>query len=185
MSLKNLSNQISKTLEEISRLFGEAQKINGLTCPNGCGKCCFKTDIYCAPYELLPMALYLTETNRATSFLEKAELHKNDRCVLFQVDHEEKGLGHCTEYRHRPFICRVFGVSARKDKYSVYDYSICKMIKERHGDSVNILQGVPLMAEWKKKLEALDPHLLEKEIPINQALGVILEKILLLEKFSN
>jgi Fe-S-cluster containining protein len=121
----------------------------------------------------------------ADKILEKAHTHYNERCVLLMVSHEENGLGQCLEYKFRPLICRVFGVAARKNKYGEPDLSICSVLKQIYPVALDVRGSkIPFIEIWKKKLESLDPRLTEKEIPINQALIIILEKILLIKSFE-
>jgi hypothetical protein len=72
-----LKNLIHNQLEETAKVFSDFQNETTLICPNGCGKCCFKPNILCAPYELYPLANHLIENNLAEYFLEKLN-EKND-----------------------------------------------------------------------------------------------------------
>jgi len=181
MISRELSDSIKLKYDEISKVFGDFQQKSALTCPPGCGKCCFKPDISCTPYELLPMALHLLDQGRAERVLEKALENIHERCLFLQISDESAGKARCSEYDYRPFICRAFGVSARNGKKGV-DYSICRELKKNDlftPDFGHVDEDLPYIEVWKKRLETLDPKLLEKEIPINQSLAVILEKVLL------
>lgn len=181
MISRELSHSIQLKFDEISKVFGDFQSNSGLTCPSECGKCCFKPDISCAPYELLPMALHLLDIRQAESVLETALMNLDSRCLFLQITDEQNGKARCREYQHRPFICRAFGVSARRGKRGT-EYSICRELKSNNDYTPNfshIDEDVPYIEVWKKRLESLDPKLLEKEIPINQALAIVLEKVLL------
>lgn len=172
-------------LEIVASVFGTFQKKSKLNCPSECGNCCFKPDISCTPYELLPLAFHLAENDLAESILEKARSQSSDRCIFLKVVDEEKGHGQCLEYKFRPYVCRVFGVAARKNKYGNADLSICSKLKEMYEHDLDVSsEEVPHIEKWKANLESLDPHLTEKEIPINQALIVILEKVLLVKSFE-
>ncbi len=187
MTIEELSHSISISLDEVSKAFSEFQHKSKLPCPEDCIKCCVKPDISCAPYELLPLALYLLKNNKAELFLDKVAQAQNDRCILLEVSDEAKGMGRCSEYQFRPFICRAFGISARHGKNNKIDYSICRVLKENDHITKEITfaeEEIPFIEIWKKKLEALDPHLSEKEIPINQGLAIILEKVLLWDSFQ-
>lgn len=186
MISRELAQTILKHLEEVSQVFGDFQKMGQLHCPPSCGKCCFNPEISCAPYELLPLALHLLGSNRAEEMLELAQTNLNTKCILLQVLDEEKGNGRCSDYAFRPFICRAFGVSARHGKKGT-DYSICRVLKSNDSftpDFNHIDEDIPYIEVWKKRIEAIDPKLLEREIPINQALAVILEKVLLWDTFQ-
>lgn len=181
MISRELAKSIQLKFEETSKVFGDFQRKTNLNCPQGCGKCCFKPDICCAPYELLPMALHLLDNGNAESMLERARENINQRCLFLNVSNEQKGMASCTEYKHRPFICRAFGLSARHGKRG-NEISVCPTLKSSEDfNSENSFSedDIPFIEVWKKRLESLDPSLHEKEIPINEALAIILEKVLL------
>lgn len=134
---------------------------------------------------MLPLALHLFENNLAETFLENALEHSEDRCILLSIIDEEKGLGSCSKYEFRPFVCRVFGIAGRTGKRGQIEYSICALLKENIADTItNDHSNIPFIENWKRKLEVVDPKLTEKEIPINQALALVLEKILLMKSFE-
>lgn len=188
MNSRELSLSILEKLKEISTVFGKAQSQIGLTCPASCSKCCFKSDISCAPIELLPMAYHLYDSGKAEEFLLKAQKHKANHCFFLDVHDELSGKGRCGQYEHRPFICRAFGLSARHGKNETTDYSLCKTLQARVLSEENIqLNGmdIPFMDSWKKELEAIHPEFLAKEMPIHESLALILEKLLLKESYQS
>lgn len=185
---QKLASQISEEFTLISKEFSSYQKISGLTCIEGCGKCCFKPDIYCSPLELLPMALDLLNRGEAQGVYDRCVGKEQERCILLKVDNEEKFQARCEEYTHRPLVCRTFGVSARHGKNGKVDFSICKTIKEEKEEEFKKLVAknhsaedptLPFIDTCKNRLATLDPRLLEEEFPVNQALKIILEKVLL------
>lgn len=183
---RELSEKIFQNLEKVSSVFSDFQNKSKLHCPPGCGQCCFKPYVSCSPYELLPLALSLLDSGRAESALESAYANKDKHCLLLNVTNAETGQGYCGEYQYRPFVCRAFGVSARHGKHGV-DYSICRVLKDSDTFSPDFgpnVEDIPFIEIWKKNLEALDPYLSDKEIPINQALIVILEKVLLWDSYQ-
>lgn len=189
---KNLAENIQKSFEEISEIFGQFQMTTGLHCREACGKCCFKPDIFCAPIELLPLGLKLIEEKRAEEILAQAISQVDQRCLLMNMTDEEKGLGRCSEYRFRPYVCRTFGVAARKDKYGLPDFSICKVIKEDYpAEHTQMLKDkfqeseLPYIELWRKKIDSLDPKFLDEQYPINKSLAIILEKLLLIESLRS
>lgn len=184
---RELAAVISRKLEDVSKAFGQAQKSSGLNCPEACAKCCLKADISCAPVELLPMAFHLIDQGRGEVMLEKARQHNLAHCLFLNVKDVVLGSGACSEYEHRPFICRAFGLSARHGKNEILEYSLCKTLRSKSVEE-NIelrTQEIPFIESWKKQLETLDPHFLEKEVPIHVALTALLEKLLLIESFKN
>ncbi len=131
------------------------------------------------------MALELLKSNQAADYLKLASQNINKKCVFLNITNEEKGFGFCREYKFRPFVCRIFGIASRLDKYNEKQLLICPTLKENNleNDLKNI-EELPLVELWKKKLEIIDPKLSEKELPINQALIFILEKVLFLEHLT-
>lgn len=187
MSGRELSIAINEKLQEVSAVFSEFQNTTGLLCPKECGRCCFKSDISCSPYELLPMAYDLIDKGCAEEVLLKAKNYSGKACVFLEISDEQSGTGRCSEYQFRPFICRAFGISARRGKYGQIEKSICKTLSEvqKMDSRINYADNeIPSIDSWKKNLESLDPNLLEVEVPINVGLVIILEKLLLIKSLS-
>ena len=184
-----LANKILNELEFIAKDFGSFQNQSKLHCPTECGKCCLKADLSCNPYELLPLALHLIEINQAETILKKAQNNLGKPCVLLDLKDESTGAGKCSQYEYRPFVCRAFGVAGRTSKNELVELSVCRELKlDAHfgSDEFKKLtsENVPLLEVYKKRLEALDPKLLEQEIPINEAIVFILEKVLLWKSYQ-
>lgn len=186
-----ITTAILGEFESISQKFSAFQNANSLSCPPGCGKCCFKADIYCAPIELLPLAMELLERGEAEAYLEKCQDIKEDRCLFLSVQDEKTGKGVCTEYKYRPLVCRTFGVAPRHDKNGLVNFSVCTTLKETNPESFAKLQKrdftdveIPFIDQSKNKLACLDPRLAEEEFPINESLAMILEKVLFYESFN-
>ncbi len=177
---------IKAELDKVGRVFGDYQNSVNLPCRSGCGKCCFKKDIFCTPIELLPLAIKLLDENRAEEVFDQCQKNLDLHCVLLKVKDEASGSGTCSEYEYRPFVCRTFAVAAKKNKYGAPEFSVCKIIKEDHGESfATLLQNtdnqIPYIELWKSRLNSLDPEFLEQEYPINKSLSMVLEKLLLIK----
>lgn len=185
---RELAAKISEEMKLVADDFGAAQLRSGLNCDSGCAKCCFKSDISCAPIELLPMAYHLINEGRAEDVLEKARLHNLNNCFFLEVHDAELGTGKCREYQHRPFICRAFGLLARHGKNQDIEYSLCKPLKKKLVDKSPthlVNKEIPFIDSWKKQIDSIDPNFLDKEVPIHTAMVAILEKLLLAESFKN
>lgn len=185
----HLAQNIHTELEASSRVFGDFQKHSKLQCPPECGKCCFKPDLSCNPYELIPLAFYLVEKNLAEDILERAKDNIGRPCVLLEMKDETSGKGRCGHYSYRPFVCRAFGVAGRVAKDESIELSVCRELKlDAHYQSSEFIrltsENVPLLEVFKKRLESIDPKLLEEEIPINEAIIFILEKVLLWKSYQ-
>ena len=166
----SLAHEIMKEFADISSEYSTFQNKNSLSCAAGCGKCCFKSDIYCAPVELLPMALDLLERGLAEETLEKCLEHKADHCMFMNITDLAAGKGQCTEYKFRPLVCRTFGVAGRHTKEGKINFSVCTTLKETNA---------------KNKLSCLDPQFLEEEFPINKSLAIVLDKLLLQHSYKD
>ncbi|MBC7429260.1 MAG: YkgJ family cysteine cluster protein [Bacteriovorax sp.] len=184
---KILGSRILVELNNVFEQFSAFQKKVELPCPSGCGKCCFKSDIYCAPIELLPMVLDMLERGEALSIYEKCGEFSADHCMFMEISDFNTGKGQCSEYQFRPLVCRTFGVAGRHDKNNNINYSVCTTLKEAHEGKYNQLisstlvdDEVMFIDDSKSRLSNLDPAFLEQEYPINVALFIMLEKILFL-----
>lgn len=191
---KILADAILAEFNLISDEFSSFQKSSKLNCYEGCGKCCFKPDIYCSPAELLPMAIELIERGLAERFLDEVDSIKNGRCVFLDVSDEENFKGSCKVYSYRPLTCRTFGVSLRHGKNNSIDLSVCKPLKEGRAQEYLELanqnfsdnnQPLPFIDTCKNRLTRIDPSLMEAEMPINDALKVILSKMLFYSEFRS
>lgn len=192
-NFEDLADSILREYGEISHTFSSFQKNNNLDCVSGCGKCCFKPDIYCSPIELLPLAMELLKRGEAQEVYEKCLTGEVERCYFLDVDNAEKYQGKCSEYQCRPLVCRTFGVSARHGKKDKVEFSVCKVIKEQKALEFqnmisklekNELKDMPFIDLAKNQLSTVDPRFLEKEYTINQSLKIMLEKVLLLAQYT-
>ena len=180
--------------ELISNEFSNFQKESNLQCLPGCGKCCFKPDVFCSPVELLPMALHLYQIGKAEDYLERSRLNQGFRCLFLNVANEAEFKGSCSKYEYRPLVCRTFGASARHVKNQKIEFSVCKILKEENSEDFKKLsqfqennseRQLPFIDLCKNRLIALDPKFLDEEFPINKSLSIMLEKILFLSQFWN
>jgi len=123
---------------------------------------------------------------------EKCKEHIEPRCIFMEIENRENGKGKCTEYNFRPLVCRIFGVAGRHDKNNKIIFSTCSTLKEIHPEKNENLNSqtfsnneVPFIELAKSRLETLDPAFSEKEYPINVALAMMLEKVMMSASFSD
>ncbi|MBA4054299.1 MAG: hypothetical protein C0490_06275 [Marivirga sp.] len=95
------------------------------------------------------------------------------------------GAGLCSEYKHRGLICRLFGYSARTNKYDKKELITCQIIKTEQAANVEytsagIAEGrdVPVMNQFYMQLHAIDFELTREFFPINEAIKRAIEVIL-------
>lgn len=174
---------VEEVFEKLDQEISAFQSWSGLHCAWGCGKCCFKPDIEATILEFLPFALYLYRENKAFVWLEK--LNGSDSSICMILNPTQGGAGLCSEYKHRGLICRLFGYSARTNKYARKELVTCQIIKTEQATSVErtsvgIEDGkeVPVMNQFYMQLHAIDFELTREFFPINEAIKRAIEVIL-------
>jgi Fe-S-cluster containining protein len=174
---------IESVFQDLDQEIAQLQAWSGLGCKNGCGKCCFKADIEATILEFLPFAQYLYLQNQAFEWLEK--IKTSDIAVCTILNPLQAGVGLCSQYKYRGLICRLFGFSARTNKYGQKELVTCQVIKEENSDRYHhaadqIKDGadVPVMNQFYMRLHAIDFELTREFFPINEAIKRALEVIL-------
>jgi uncharacterized protein len=159
------------------------QSWSSLHCKFGCGKCCFKADIEATALEFLPFAHHLYQTDQATDWLDKIE--SSDQAICHILNPTQAGVGLCSEYQYRGLICRLFGYSARVNKYGKKELVTCQIIKTEQKESFEKTEQkitedmpVPVMSNYYMQLHAIDPELARDFYPINMAIKKALEIVL-------
>lgn len=169
-------------LEQEIVLFKETTK---LSCVAGCGKCCTYPDVEASPLEFLPWAFHLFLNDEAEKTLQLLSKTNSSTCFIYKP---LAGLyqGRCSNYKYRGLICRLFGFAANTDKYGKLRLATCKIIKEGQHKKYNsteeaILKGlhVPVFTAYYMQLNQIDFHLGNLMLPINKALKMAIEEVLL------
>lgn len=182
-----LLSQKVQAIEEVFLLLDQEmskfQGWSGLTCKFGCGKCCTKADIEATVLEFLPFALHVYHLNQSAEWLAKLEQHSGSLCVFFEPT--KAGSGLCSEYPFRGLICRLFGFSARTNKYAKKEFISCQTIKTEQPDAYShtvagIAEGafVPVMNHYYMRLHAIDRDMTRDFYPINEAIKRAIEMVL-------
>lgn len=182
----SLSEKVQAIEELFAGLHQEMSDFHGwskLTCKTGCGTCCHKADIEATVLELLPFAAHIYLTNQTAAWLEKLEQSSSSVCVFF--DAGSKGGGFCSQYKYRTLICRLFGFSARTNKYARKEFVTCQTIKGEQGTEYAItIQGVeqggvvPVINNYYMRLASIDPGLARDFYPVNEAIRRAIETVL-------
>ena len=174
---------VEAVFEKLDQEISTFQSWSGLHCAWGCGKCCFKPDIEATILEFLPFALYLYKENKAFAWLEKLKESGSSICLI--LNPTQGGAGLCSEYKHRGLICRLFGYSARTNKYDKKELVTCQIIKTEQAVNVEytitgISDGreIPVMNQFYMQLHAIDFELTREFFPINEAIKRAIEVIL-------
>jgi uncharacterized protein len=183
MELEEKVLAVEKVFDALDADIAKFQQWSGLGCKWGCGKCCFKPDIEASVLEFLPFAYHLHKQGLAFQWLEKLDSAKDSICVI--LNPLQNGAGMCSEYRHRGLICRLFGFSARTDKYGRKELVTCQIIKAEQEQGFNsaaakVSEGgeIPVMNQYYMQLHSIDFQMAQEFFPVNQAIKHAIEAIL-------
>ncbi len=183
MQLEEKVTAVIKVFENLDAKIANFQSTTSLHCKFGCGKCCFKADLEATVLEFLPFALYLHQQNQAEQWLEK--ITQSDSTICLILNPTQAGAGLCTEYPHRGLICRLFGYSARTNKYGKKELVTCQIIKTEQtaafDEAVTKIEAgtdVPVMNQFYMQLHAIDFELTKNFYPVNEAIRRAIETVL-------
>ncbi|MEX2233391.1 MAG: YkgJ family cysteine cluster protein [Cyclobacteriaceae bacterium] len=183
MSLSQKVQEIEEVFALLDQEMSKFQGWSGLTCKTGCGRCCKKADIEATVLEFLPFAHHVYLQNQSWEWLGKLKEHPDAICLLFESGHA--GAGSCSQYLYRGLICRLFGFSARTNKYAQREFVTCQVIRteqaEAYDHTVKTIQTggeVPVMNQYYMRLHSIDPDLARDFYPINEAIKRAIETVL-------
>lgn len=184
MEMEEKVRAVEKVLADLDAEIAAFQGWSGLHCKWGCGKCCFKADIEASVLEFLPFAHYLYSQDQAFEWLERIKNKENpELCIILNPSSESAGM--CSEYPHRGLICRLFGYSARTNKYGKKELVTCQIIKSEQSakfvdasEKIENEGSVPLMSNYYMQLHGIDYTLAQQFLPINEAIKRAIETIL-------
>lgn len=191
MTLPEKVRAVEELFIRLDKDIASFQEWSGLHCVTGCGKCCFKPDIVATILEFIPFAHYLYKHSLAESWYTQLQSTQDTICLI--LNPTQSGVGLCSEYMHRGLICRLFGFSARTNKYSKRELVTCQVIKtefcESYSHTVNELENpqkaIPLMSQYHMQLISIDEDLARKHYPINEAIKKALEVVLSYYAYRN
>ena len=183
MDLLEKIKAVEAEFQNLDKEISSFQSWSGLACKAGCGKCCFKADIEATVLEFLPFAQHLYEQGQAFEWLEKIKIADSTLCVI--LNPLQGGVGMCSQYPHRGLICRLFGFSARTNKYGKKELVTCQIIKEETAsyfqkavEKIDAGSEIPVMSHFYMRMHAIDFELTREFFPINEAIKRALEVIL-------
>lgn len=181
---RRLAEHIQNIYLQSSETFNNFQKDSGLTCLNGCGKCCLNPEASATVIEMLPLALHLFDEGTADTIYEKLN-SKLPHCLFYTYHSPDGEKGQCSAYNYRPSICRSFGASSRITKHGGKEWAFCKYIKENKSHLIERIdiENAPIITQFATQIFALDPAYGSKLLPINETLKIILEKLLLEQNY--
>lgn len=183
MALEEKIAAVEALFSSLDAAIRQFQAQTSLHCKWGCGKCCFKPDIEATILEFLPFALHLYREKKIDAWYEKMQKTESPTCQI--LNPTSLGAGLCSEYVHRGLICRLFGYSARTNKYNKKELVTCSIIKTEQSAAfqkaeMEIDQNleVPVMSNYYMQLHAIDGDLSREFYPINVAIKKAIEKVM-------
>jgi len=183
MQLEEKVNAVKQVFETLDQQIAGFQSATTLHCKWGCGKCCFKPDIEATILEFLPFASHLYQIGKAEEWLEKLNESESSICHILNPTQASAGL--CSEYEHRGLICRLFGYSARTNKYGKKELITCQIIKTEQAEAYEKAAAqiendlpVPVMNQFYMQLHGIDFELTQTFYPINEAIKRAIETVL-------
>jgi uncharacterized protein len=166
------------------------QSWSTLHCKFGCGKCCFKPDIEATVLEFLPFAVHLHQNGAAFEWLERLKANQGEVCLILNPTAATQGL--CSDYQYRGLICRLFGYSARTNKYGAKELVTCQLIKTEQAAAYALAEkgieenaAVPVMNQYYMRLHSIDYQLAQNFYPINEAIRRAIETVLQYYAYRN
>ena len=183
MLLEDKVDAVNQVFENLDRQIAAFQDVTTLHCKFGCGKCCFKPDIEATILEFLPFAYHLFKEDKAEEWLEK--IKSSDSSICHILNPTQNGAGLCSEYQYRGLICRLFGYSARTNKYGKKELVTCQIIKTEQSGAFQLTESkievgleVPVMNQFYMQLHGIDFELTRDFYPINIAIQHAIETVL-------
>ncbi|MGC4022078.1 MAG: YkgJ family cysteine cluster protein [Cyclobacteriaceae bacterium] len=182
-SLEEKAKAVELVFNKLDEEISKFQNWSTLHCEFGCGKCCFKPDIEATALEFLPFALSVYKNNQAEEWLSR--LSESDSSICLILHPSQSGAGLCSDYTHRGLICRLFGYSARTNKYGKKELVTCQIIKtnqvEKFTEAETKIENgadLPVMNEFYMQLASVDFEMAREFYPINVALRKAIEVVL-------
>jgi Fe-S-cluster containining protein len=183
MQLEEKVKAVNQVFEKLDQQIAAFQDATTLHCKFGCGKCCFKADIEACILEFLPFAYHLYKAGIAEEWLDK--IKSSDSPICHILNPTQNGAGLCSEYTYRGLICRLFGYSARTNKYGKKELVTCQIIKTEQFDAFQNAESkielgleIPVMNQFYMQLHGIDFELTKDFYPINTAIQHAIETVL-------
>jgi uncharacterized protein len=183
ISIQEKVEQVELVFHNLDSEIATFQAATNLHCKFGCGKCCFKPDIEATILEFLPFAFYLYKEGVAEDWLIKMENNESSLCPI--LNPTQSGAGLCSEYIYRGLVCRLFGYSARTNKYAQRELVTCQIIKTEQNENFDLAEkkiseggAIPVMSNYYMQLHAIDFELTNQFYPIKLAIKKAIETVL-------
>ena len=185
MTLYRKVQAVERVFKGLEKDLAAFKHATNLKCVSGCGRCCNKPDITASILEFLPLAYNLYKQGVAFEWYQNLGKLESPLCHAFTPVFLQGTGGMCSQYQYRGLVCRLFGFSAKLDKYGVPQLVTCKTIKEEfpvpHQTAIkHISEGkkTPIMRNYYFQLQAIDGNLGTTLLPINEAIREALKVVL-------
>ncbi|GGZ19718.1 hypothetical protein GCM10007049_10290 [Echinicola pacifica] len=186
MNLIQKSQAVSALFEALDVETAAYHNRAALSCIIGCGKCCANPSVPATALEFLPMAMAAYHSGKAEELLDSiGENPEQSYCILLTTLSVDGSAGSCSQYKTRGLICRLFGSSAKKNKFGVKELITCKTLKEERAEEHLLTQkaiseglAVPMSSHYYTQLYAIDPSMAGMQLPVNLAIKRALEEVL-------
>ena len=149
-----------------------------LACPPGCGDCCRDDRPEDSVLAALPAVMQAVEQGRAEALAAAAVERPEGPCFFYDVALQ----GHCTIYRQRPLVCRLFGFAGWRDKHGTAQFRPCKRMKAR-GAPVEPA-AIPVFGDFAARLGGIYPPLGNERQAINVAFHRAAQWMLLKQQYE-
>jgi uncharacterized protein len=184
MSIYRKVRSVEKIFSDLQQETDAFRAKSQLSCKLSCGKCCFKADIEATILEFLPYAYHLYKNGLALEWHHKLQEENSSICVI--LNPFSTGIGQCASYPYRGLICRLFGFSARRNKYGKAELVTCDIIKTEQADAYQNTRilieeeaiQIPIMHQYYSRMASIDSDLTREFYPINTAIKKAIEEVL-------
>lgn len=178
MDAQELCGEVLGVLEEAEAeavRFGRAAM---LACPSGCGDCCRDDRPEDSVLAALPAARWAVGQGMEEALAAAAGARPGGPCLFY----DEALEGHCTIYRLRPLVCRLFGFAGWRDKHGLARFRPCRRMGSA-GAPVDAAL-VPVFGDFAARLEGIYPLLGYERCAINAAFHRAAQWLLLRRQYA-
>jgi len=172
--LKSLEDtQTYERLMRIKACYGKLERRQkefcacfNIHCTENCGSCCehFSPDVTAIEADFLAYGLIKEGKEDIVLELVKSKPDAEEHCPLYI----KNSVHHCSVYKWRPLICRLFGAAASKNKNGEPTFRKCKWNELGHDITPEEFaahkKAVVLMGDFGEMLENIDPDNSETEL---------------------
>lgn len=178
---------LARLYQELDDRLEKFRAKTGLGCLPGCGKCCVNPYVETGFFEMLPVANELWRRGKIDHWLKRVLKRGSGcqrGCIFFRPHPLIAGNGRCGIYPLRPLTCRLYGFSARRDKFGAKKLETCDRIRSHFSGKVATAQDliakgldIPVMVVYRDQVRDLGRGMDTELYPINVAFRKAVEKI--------